>query len=164
MGCSEASKFVKIALGICIAAFLFHLVAFPTPYWIQINTSFSGLFMICGLGFCVTYTENLKTTKLKATTAMEMLGFFVGLACLVVTAGSLFIKSLTQKKIKIAGMVLAFVAAFLILLGVIIYGAENNERPVPIAYGWSFILEIIAGLLFIATGVMLVLDLVMGSS
>ncbi|XP_041351159.1 uncharacterized protein LOC121370121 [Gigantopelta aegis] len=144
-GFSNASTFIKIALGFCIAAVLFDVIGFPTPYWISNVIFNSGLFKEC------------ETDELKATTAMVIIGFLVGLVCLVLTICHLFVEPLGTKIIKTVCMILAFVAALFTLVGVIIYGVKYDTN-----LGWSFALVIIGGLLYIATGVMFVIDTVKG--
>ncbi|XP_041351160.1 uncharacterized protein LOC121370122 [Gigantopelta aegis] len=163
MGFINSSLLVKVALGACIASFLFHLISFTTPYWFEQGGSNSGLFRSCPSGVCVDIPEASKSDKLKATIAMELLAFLVGVACLVLMICHLLVESLATKLIMIICMILAFVTAFLILLGVIVFAAANNQSVVTIDYGWSFALEIIAAIMYIATGAVFVVDIVTGS-
>ncbi|XP_067681081.1 uncharacterized protein [Haliotis asinina] len=166
MGLSEASVLCKVSLGLVIASFLFHTVGFSSNNWLTQHTSAGtysvGLFKACGLGICVDL-DSSQPDWWTATKAMEILGFLLGLACLVLLLVFIFVKT-DLSVLHIGTLVAAFVSGVFILLGCIVFGAKREDTDLFPTYsiGWSYALTIIGSLLYLATGIVLLVDRMKG--
>ncbi|XP_071081011.1 uncharacterized protein [Haliotis cracherodii] len=166
MGFSDASLLTKVALGLAIASFLFHIIGFPTNSWLTFSTSVGtrhvGLFKVCVVDVCVDI-DSSDSDWWTATKALEVLGFLVGLACLVLLVVFIFLKT-DLSILHIVALVAAFVAGGFVLLGCIVFGAKRDDTDAFPAYsmGWSFVLTLIGSLLYLATGVILLVDKLKG--
>ncbi|XP_048259673.1 uncharacterized protein LOC124123853 isoform X4 [Haliotis rufescens] len=153
MGFREASKFTRIAFGLAVGGFLTDIIGFPSPYWVVGPLSSQGLFQGCALGECVSLPMDLMLGWEKAVMAMEVLGFLACLGCFVLMVLYAHVKN-DQTILQTMAIGLAFAAAGLILLGVIIYGAKLSG----VTFGWSFGMTIVSGLFLIGVGALNIVD------
>ncbi|XP_071080271.1 uncharacterized protein [Haliotis cracherodii] len=157
MGFSEASVLSKVGLGLAGAALLFDVIGFATDSWMAASGSndFStGLFKMCNVGVCVSI--NTEEDWLKGTKALVILGFLLGLGSLAVIIVYLFFKT-DQMLFKTVGLALSFAAAGFTIIGIIVFAAKGTEDSKTMNLSWSFALTIIGGLLYCATGIVLLL-------
>ncbi|XP_046355351.2 uncharacterized protein LOC124134534 [Haliotis rufescens] len=123
MGFSQASLLSKIGLGLCVAGLIFDLIGFPSPGWatFTINSvKFSvGLFQICAYSSgsleCI-QIPGVIPDWYDAVRALSIVGFLLGLACVVVLCIYLLVMN-GLKLLQISALVLAFLSAIFILTG-----------------------------------------------
>ncbi|ESO94188.1 hypothetical protein LOTGIDRAFT_232447 [Lottia gigantea] len=165
MGFSDTSMFMKISMALGIVAFIFDLIGFASPYWLIQSgagvTISNLLWQSCysndGSSECKSLQSEGLTSEIKAGQAFNVLGFLAGGVAVVLII--LYIFCLTNKKpVRLLGMIAAFVAAGLILIGVIIIGTSDSAKSFVV--GWAMILAIIGAILYVVTGVMVVVDVV----
>ncbi|XP_046342989.1 uncharacterized protein LOC124123847 [Haliotis rufescens] len=163
MGFSEASVLSKVGLGLAGAALLFDVIGFATDSWMtgSLNSGFigsidlsMGLFKRCAAAVCVSMDTD--EDWLKGTKALVILGFLLGLGSLAVIIVYLFFKT-DQMLFKTVGLALSFAAAGFTIIGIIVFAAKGTEEYKTMNLSWSFALTIIGGLLYCATGIVLLL-------
>ncbi|XP_071079191.1 uncharacterized protein [Haliotis cracherodii] len=157
MGFSEASVLSKVGLGLAGAALLFDVIGFATDSWMAASGSIdfsTGLFKMCSVGVCVSI--DTEEDWLKGTKALVILGFLLGLGSLAVIIVYLFFKT-DQMLFKTVGLALSFAAAGFTIIGIIVFAAKGTEGSKTMNLSWSFALTIIGGLLYSATGIVLLL-------
>ncbi|XP_046577338.1 uncharacterized protein LOC124285195 [Haliotis rubra] len=155
MGFSEASMLSKVGLGLAGAALLFDVIGFATDNWMQADLLNFGLFKVCTIGRCVSF-GSLEADWQTATKALVILGFLLGLGSLALIIIYLFFKT-DQMLFKTISFVLAFAAAGFTIVGIIVFAAKATEVSTGYDLSWSFALTIIGGLLYGATGTVLVI-------
>ncbi|XP_046577336.1 uncharacterized protein LOC124285193 isoform X2 [Haliotis rubra] len=117
-----------------------------------------GLFQTCALGQCASLPSGLQPGWWKGVVALEVLGFLACLGSFVLMVLYVHVKN-DQKIFQTMATGLAFAAAGLILIGIIIFGAEmSGAGLLGASFGWSFGLTIISGLFHIGVGVLNVVD------
>ncbi|ESO94187.1 hypothetical protein LOTGIDRAFT_161393 [Lottia gigantea] len=107
-------------------------------------------------GYISKYTVSIDTatSDLAAAQAMSVIGFLVGISAVVLIV--LFVV-MNKPVLRLVGLIASFVAAGFILIGVIVVGDFNNGFY---DVGWAMIMAILGGLLYVGTGIVLVVDLV----
>ncbi|KAK6165733.1 hypothetical protein SNE40_022598 [Patella caerulea] len=150
------SLFGIIAALLSGAGCIVHVIGLSVVYWIVSDPYVSGwgtgLWQHCNFYQCshhsTYYVCSLEYWK--ASQAMVMIGFFVGLAGFIFT-----IISVQQKNrlLHLVSAIACILAAVSILLAVIVFGAKTTLRP-NTQWGWGFILCAISPLIFIPAGVL----------
>ncbi|XP_067681979.1 uncharacterized protein [Haliotis asinina] len=153
MGFRDASKFSRIAFGLAVGGFLTDIIGFPSPYWVAVLGGSQGLFQTCGFGGCFSTPTELLPGWIKGVIALEILGFLTCLGSFVLMVLYVHVKN-DQKNLQTIATGLAFAAAGLIFIGVIIYGAKLSGAT----FGWAFGMTIVSGLFHIGVGVLNVVD------
>ncbi|XP_071117797.1 uncharacterized protein [Haliotis cracherodii] len=160
MGFSQASLLSKIGLGLCVAGLIFDLIGFPSPSWttstLNSVTFAYGLFQICvyssSSSQCAQITGVLPDWY-DAVRALSIIGFLLGLACVVVLCIYVLVKN-DLKLLQICALVLAFLSAIFILAGAILYADKREHRNL----GWSFALAVVGAVLLLIGGIILTVD------
>ncbi|KAK7091667.1 lens fiber membrane intrinsic protein-like [Littorina saxatilis] len=124
---------------------LFQIVGVATPGWIVVGTSSQGLWKYCYNDACNTFSGDLPDWW-EACRAFGILGVLVLVGCLVV---GILICFMEFDKLPIIAAILAFVAAFCILVEFAVYAGERGSDD----FGYSFALTIVAWILAIVAGV-----------
>ncbi|XP_071117439.1 uncharacterized protein [Haliotis cracherodii] len=163
MGFSQASLLSKIGLGLCVAGLIFDLIGFPSPSWttytINSVTTAYGLFQICA--YSSSSSECIQLTGVAdwydAVRALSIIGFLLGLACVVVLCIFVLVKN-DLKLLQISALVLAFLSAIFILAGAILYADKQEHRNL----GWSFALTVVGAVLLLIGGIVLTVDKIIG--
>ncbi|CAC5392290.1 unnamed protein product [Mytilus coruscus] len=155
MGLFEGiSKFALVSAILTAVGFLVHLIGYGAPYWFKSGIYHSGLWKSCAGSICGDFVgSSFLPAWLEATQAFETLAFLAILAALIVM-GLKFTVMKEQKILLIVIFILQFASVGLILLGVIIYGAENSTT----SFGFAFVFVIIASIIMLVAGVFSFLD------
>ncbi|XP_061166775.1 uncharacterized protein LOC133175647 [Saccostrea echinata] len=157
-------KAMLIGFILAIIAFVFHLIGFASPYWIN-SDSFTravhyGLWKVCGVfsSGCADITN--PADWLKASQAFAVLAFICYLAAVVCSALKLFV--LKDKKIILfAAIGAVFVGAFCALLSIVIYAVKQGDiaNSNLFDYHFAFAFCIIGMLIAIASGICFILEM-----
>ncbi|ESO94186.1 hypothetical protein LOTGIDRAFT_232446 [Lottia gigantea] len=147
----DTSMFMIGALAFGIIAFGFDLVGISLPGWVQSRY----LWKSCSAGGCTFISFKDLPSDIKAGLAFNVLGFLAGGAAVLVII--LYIFCLRNNNIvRVVGMITAFVAAGLIMVGVIIIGTSDEVKR-GAKVGTPMILAIIGAVCYIVTGVLVAL-------
>lgn len=152
---------------VCIGvALIFQIIGLATTGWSEIKAADYGvgLWKTCTGSKCDTYSTDNIPDWLNAVRAFGILGILAIGACLV--AGILICFS-ENKILPMLAMIIAFVAAFCIMIEFAVYAGERNKTAnVGFAtdYGYSFALTIVAFVLCLAAGVCFLLPNILGGS
>ncbi|KAK3092752.1 hypothetical protein FSP39_006878 [Pinctada imbricata] len=141
------SIYLKIALGLLIAAFVCQLIGFAAPYWNSYSYSSLGLWQACNQVQCYEYHAS---AKISAVRAFEVIGFIILAVVLLLLL--IYICKDANPILILISLILCFVAAGCILLGVIIWAAGGYGSGLS----WAFVLCIIAGILALIAGILLI--------
>ncbi|XP_070209814.1 lens fiber membrane intrinsic protein-like [Littorina saxatilis] len=133
---------------------IFLIVGVATPGWTVISdlSYTAGLWSICIDDTCYNdYVFHTFGDYLYVCRVFGILGVLVLAGCVVVGVLMCFMK---MDKLPIIAAILAFVAAFFILVEFAVYAGEDEDNQ----YGYSFALTIVAWLLAIAAGICFIVD------
>lgn len=173
----------KIAFALLGIGFLFFLIGFCAPYWHlhkwenrvggEKRSIYYGIWRYCieeqkyrasPYDFCYNMVSTTYGVDyVRATQFFETVGFLAALVSLVLLILAVCIVSCKNRKIlPILSAVFSIVAAGCILLGAIIFGAQDYEKYY---LSWAFALTIIGGIFFGVAGVLiLVATIVMNNT
>ncbi|XP_071117665.1 uncharacterized protein [Haliotis cracherodii] len=164
MGFSQASLLSKIGLGLCVAGLIFDLIGFPSPGWTTFTINSVkiayGLFQICAYSSSSSECHQIPGVIpdwWDAVRALSIIGFLLGLACVVVLCIYVLVKN-DLKLLQICALVLAFFSAIFILAGAILYADKWEHRNL----GWSFALAVVGAVLLLIGGIVLTVDKIKG--
>ncbi|ESO94185.1 hypothetical protein LOTGIDRAFT_232445 [Lottia gigantea] len=152
---SIISIVLKISVIVSLLALFFHAVAISLTMWMSSEFSKIGLWEICIVNICGRY--KYETQIIQAGQAFNVLGFLAGGAAVLLII--LYIFCLNNKNIvRLFGMIAAFLAGGFILVGIIIIGTSDSNQGLDV--GSAMILAIIGAVLYVTTGILLVVDIV----
>ncbi|KAK7104042.1 epithelial membrane protein 1-like [Littorina saxatilis] len=174
MGFKSSSTFIKVSLFLCISAFVFTCIGIFSPSWLM-NEALKiqvGVFYKCVDGDCSGGDSSESQTWQKAVAAMEILGILLAVPCLIFVVLFIFVPVTSGKTwVKVTTLSLAYGAGVLILIGVIVCVAKKDDFPelapgyrLSFDVSWSFAMTIIAGMLYLSTGVFFTLDMIFNAS
>ncbi|XP_062598715.1 uncharacterized protein LOC134260145 [Saccostrea cucullata] len=158
-------KAMLIGFILAIIAFVFHLIGFASPFWVNADilshSIHYGLWKVCGVltSGCLDITN--PPDWLKASQAFAILAFICFLAAVVCSALKLFV--LKDKKIILFATIGAvFVGAFCVLLSIAIYAGKKDNLTGGSSlfnFHFAFAFCIIGMLVAIASGICFILEL-----
>lgn len=173
MGFSDAKLVQKIALFLFPLSCLLEVIGLASPYWISVSETIQGqtlslnfgIWKSCALSMCGDITN--APGWLNGVRALEILGMLAVIVASVFTALSIFMSSESMQRMgKIIAVILGFVAAVFILIGVIIFTAKLTDLDTSggiidlIHYlSWAFGMCIAAAILSGIGGILSILAL-----
>ncbi|XP_005106378.2 epithelial membrane protein 1 [Aplysia californica] len=171
----SAGLFAKIALLLIIIANFFNLIIFTTTSWGIVNAATGndahvGLWRRCSkLTTGCNDLDGYANEWVGAVQAFAIFGFVgINVACLLIVLYIFWDSCKSNKEVGMAASIICFVTAGCWLLAVIIFGAEFEDDPNVSGsddeLGYSFGLAIVALLLEAIGGVLLLLEVLKGSS
>lgn len=147
---------------VCIGvALIFQIIGLATTGWLEIKAFDygQGLWELCSGSDCQTISTGDGLEWLDAVRAFGILGILAIGACLI--AGILVCFS-ENKILPMIAMIIAFVAAFCIMIEFAVYAGEGGNAGYD--YGYSFALTIVAFVLCLAAGACFLLPKILGGS
>ncbi|XP_059142023.1 epithelial membrane protein 1-like [Physella acuta] len=148
---------VTFFIGLVVAGvgLLLEIVGLSTPEWVvnSYHSSTMGLWEACGLGLCVSFTT--KSREIEVCEAFAILGMLAAIAAVAVAVIYLVLAAMGKNK-KVIAIIVA-VAAVASLVCVIICVCVFDHYFIPgqgAKAGYSFILNIIGGILTAIGGVL----------
>ncbi|VDI02619.1 Hypothetical predicted protein [Mytilus galloprovincialis] len=170
----EISKILLISFILILIAFLFDLIGFATPNYITVDVGSveinAGLWKTCttalGNTVCVDISGTIEDKDwFRACRAMSIFGFISLLVAAVLTGLKLFLLR-ELKPIFFAAIGTTFAGAFFILVANSIYAANSDDVSGGNTsnYGFSYGLSLTAMCIAVASGIIMIVDFVMGKS
>ncbi|CAG2209108.1 unnamed protein product [Mytilus edulis] len=173
----EISKILLISFILILVAFLFDLIGFATPNYITVDATVievrAGLWKVCtttlGVESCPDISgtvEDKGIIGLRACRVMSIFGLISLLAAAVLTGLKLFLLR-EMKPVFFAAIGTTFAAAFFILVANSLYAANRDDVSVPGVtpnYGFSYGLTLTAMCIAVVAGIIMIVDLFMGTS
>ncbi|KAK7459685.1 hypothetical protein BaRGS_00038988 [Batillaria attramentaria] len=151
--CEFKKPHIAVIIGlVCIGvALIFHIVGLATTGWasadLDILTVKVGLWSVCLQSTCSEYLS--LPDWLGAVRAFSIIGMLMIVGCVVV---GLLQLCKDNKMLPVVTAILAFVAAFCLLIEFAVFAGKKEEKFGDADLGYSFALTIVAFLLCIAAG------------
>lgn len=142
------SVLLKVALGLLIGAAVCQLLGFACPYWVSWSGFHYGLWQSCTTRCYDTYGGG----AMGAVRAFETIAFILLVIILILLL--VHICASPNLQLVLVSAICAFVAAGLIILGILIFVIDQNRSHLS----WAFVLCIIAAILAVIGGILLIVD------
>lgn len=142
------SVLLKVALGLLIGAAVCQLLGFACPYWVSWTGYNYGLWQGCGTRCAEIYGGG----SMGAVRAFETIAFILLVIILILLL--IHICASPNLQLVLASAICAFVAAGLIVLGILIFVIDKASSNLS----WAFVLCIIAAILALIGGILLIVD------
>lgn len=167
---ARASGFLKASFIIIPFALLLQIIGFSTRNWLDGDGN-QGLWIYCGknsvykccstIEFHVNQIDSDIPEFINATRVFQCFGLIgaIGAAFLIIIC--IFISSDRGKKFaKRITMVTSFVTAFVIVLGIIIYGGRYRYESLTskLSLSYSYVFCTIAGVVFFVPGILIAIE------
>ncbi|KAH3839411.1 uncharacterized protein LOC127877770 [Dreissena polymorpha] len=145
--------FWLLVASIIFLGLVLHIVGFSTNEWIKADTISMGLWRACSDSACFSMDSIPLNDWMKAVQAMASLGVIHGFIALVMVLTVLV--SPRRFHLLKGVCVCSTLAGCVVLIGIIVYGAESETDSL----GYSFGLSCAGGSLMLIAGVMLILNM-----
>lgn len=153
MGIFGEASVVSIAgFILTVVSFVIHLIGFASPFWSYVTTIDRkvniGLWQACTkaneLKICVSLScdgaaveQQWCSSTWKAVQALEILGLLAVFAAVVLISLKMF-KFNDKTILKLAGICCCFIGGVFILIGVIVYGTQENIEKTSFHFAFAF--------------------------
>ncbi|ESO93571.1 hypothetical protein LOTGIDRAFT_161677 [Lottia gigantea] len=151
---SDVTLLTKISAFLVLSAVVLDIVSLATPHWENGTLFDSGLWEICkealSVRSCSSIPEDVISDKFQTVRAFVIIGCILGLLTFLLLI--MFIFKHTANRVKNVVILLAGLAGICTLIGFCVYTSLADS------YGYSFILNVVAGALYFVVTIIMALD------